>query len=57
MTFKKISPMDGDYVELSGMGGGINFPAALVHPALELAGYKVEVHNKCGLDPKDYWAC
>ena len=55
MTFKKISPMDGDYVELSGMGGGINYPAALVHAALELAGYEVEVRNECGQDPKDYW--
>ena len=55
MTFKKISPLDGDYVELSGMGGAINFPAALVHAALELAGYEVELVNDCGQDPEDFW--
>lgn len=55
MTFEKIVPSDGDYVELVGMGGGINYPTALIHAALELAGYEVEVHNDCGQDPKDYW--
>ena len=55
MTFEKILPMDGDYVELVGMGGNLNYPTALIHAALELAGYEVEVHNDCGQDPKDYW--
>ena len=52
---EKISPMDGDYVLLSGMGGNINFPAALVHAALGLGGYDVEMVNDCGQEPSDYW--
>lgn len=53
---KKIHPIDGDYIELEGMGGNINYPAALIHAALELAGYEVEMHNDCGGgDPNDYW--
>ena len=52
---EKISPLDGDYVLLSGMGGNINFPAALVHAALELGGYEVEMINECGQNPDDYW--
>ena len=55
MTIKKISPLDGHYVELVGMGGGINFPAALIHAALELAGYEVEMNNSCGQEPNDFW--
>ena len=45
MTFKKIQSLDGIYVEIAGMGGIINFPSALIHAALELAGYEVEMNN------------
>lgn len=55
MTFKRISPTDGDYVELVGLGGSVNFPAALIHAALELGGYEVEVNNAHGQNPKDPW--
>ena len=55
MNFKKIAPLDGDHIAISGMGGGINFPIALIQAALELGGYEVQVVNDCGQDPKDYW--
>ena len=54
MSFKKIQPLDGVYVEIAGMGGAINFPSALIHAALELAGYEVEMNNDYN-EPDTHW--
>ena len=55
MKYEKISAMDGDHIQITGAGGNVNFPFALIHAALELAGYEVAPVNDCGQDPEDYW--
>ena len=49
---KKIHPLDGTYVKIEGMGGTVYCPAAIIHAALELAGFQVEVLNDCN---DGYW--
>ena len=55
MKYERITPFEGDHIEIAGAGGNVNFPMALVQAALELGGYEVQVVNDCGQDPKDYW--
>lgn len=55
MKYEKITPLDGDHILISGMGGGVNFPFALIHAALELGGYEVLPVNDCGQNPTDHW--
>jgi hypothetical protein len=49
---KKIHPLDGHYLKIEGMGGVVSFPAAVIHAALELAGFEVDMHNNDGREGK-----
>lgn len=52
MKKAEFNSFDEVLIEVTGLGGGINYHVALTQAVFELAGFKVEVDNKHN-DPSD----